>query len=146
MLSHKSSSYSYSIQFLLNSAYFQFLFCKLYFPLPFHQAQWDVCSAPLHTLPAYVTDSYIPKENSSLPTCNPYVWTLGQGHNCKRTQSWTSSMNVSLRIPKGCLQGMETSKEQPWPDCAVLPGVSAGYWGPFLLPAPSSRSLQPWWH
>lgn len=52
MLSHKPSSYSYSIQFLFHSAYFQFLFCKFHFPLPFHQAQWDVCSAPLHTLPA----------------------------------------------------------------------------------------------
>lgn len=35
-------------------------------------------------------------------------------------------MNLSICIPNGCVWGMETSKELPWHDCAVLAGMSAG--------------------
>lgn len=49
-----------------------------------------------------------------------------RGTTVKRTQSWTSSMNISVCIPNVYLQGMETCKELPWHACAVLPGMSAG--------------------
>lgn len=109
ILSHKSSSYSSSVQFLLSSAYFQFLFCEFHFP--------GLLSIPCHSGWLILTSM----RKKTLPTCNPYLCTLGQGHSCQRAQSWTSPMNVSSCTPNGCVQGMGTSLH----DWAVLAGMSA---------------------
>lgn len=70
MLSRKSSCYSSSIKFLLDSAYQKkfsdFSSVSTTSLLPFHQAQWDTSGAPLHTLPVLTTDSHTPEKKSSL--------------------------------------------------------------------------------